>query len=208
MLKLRNIISIFLIAGISSPPAYAAQANTSTAGAPLFIALAIAYLTRRMSIGGWLFYYYFQLYGSLLLSLLLGGLIIENLNPEGWEDRAQYSLFIISTVPMYLVKIIETIFATRLLVKSQRNSNNVKVLRYILLASVVVYATSLAIDYYNFPDNIALSIFGFVFATIWALYFFVSYRVNYVLSNWSGEWDYPSFKQRVTVKLEPEQNQG
>ena len=193
----KKIVTILIITSLWVTPVYAASGNTGTAGkglAPLGIALAIAYVTRRMSIGGWLFFYYFQLYGSLILSLLLGGLIIENLNPAGWEDRALYTLFVISTIPAMLVKIVEVLFATRLLFKSQRNLKNVKSLRYVLLASVVMYAISLAIDYFHFPDNVALSILGLVFAAIWTLYFFSSSRVSSVLSNWSGSWDYQSFK--------------
>ena len=107
-----------------------------------------------------------------------------------------YSLFVLSMVLLYLVKLLETIFATRLLLKSQRNFSNVKNLRYVLLASVAAYAIGIAIDFYHFPDNLVLSIFGLVFSCIWALYFFYSARVNYVLSNWSGTWDYQTFKQR------------
>jgi len=193
-------IAVALILGIQVTPSYAASTNIGTVAAPLFIALGIACVTRRMSIGGWLFYYYLQLFGSLLLSLLLGGLMIEDLNPEGWEDSALYTLFVITTVPLILIKIVETLFATRLLIKSQRNAKNIKVLRYVLLASVIVYIISLPIDYYHFPDNVVFSVLGLIFASIWTLYFFCSFRVNYVFSNWSGTWDYQSFKQKQIAK--------
>jgi hypothetical protein len=201
-----EVLVLTIFCSLVAFPAHAAAINPGTAGAPLGIALAIAYVTRRMSIGGWLFYYYFQLYATLLISLLLGALVVENLNLSGWEDKALYMLFVISTVPIYLMKIVETLFATRLLIKSQRKSKNVKTLRYILSASVVFYAISLTIDHYHFPDNVALDVFGLVFAFIWALYFFVSYRVNYVLSNWSGKWDYKTFKLRGTNKEASPQN--
>jgi len=153
-----------------------------------------------MSIGGWLFYYYLQLYGTILFTMLLSAVIVDNLQPTGWEDKALYTLFVLSVVPMYLVKALEVIFATRLLVKSQRNEKNVKVVRYILLASVIIGVAGLAIDYYHFRDNLPLSIFALIFSSIWCLYFFSSYRVDYVLSRWTGVWNYDSFKGKKTAE--------
>ena len=130
-------VGLVLVVSLLPFPAYAASTNLSNATASIPIALGIAYVTRRMSIGGWLFYYYLQLYGTILFTMLLSAVIVDNLQPTGWEDKALYTLFVLSVVPMYLVKALEVIFATRLLVKSQRNEKNVKVVRYILLASVI-----------------------------------------------------------------------
>jgi hypothetical protein len=193
-----RFVGLALILSLFPFSAHAASTNFGFAGAPLFVALGIAYVTRRMSIGGWLFYYYLQLYGTVLITTLLGAMIADNLQPAGWEDKALYALFVLTVVPTLLLKTIETIFATRLLVKSQRNEKNVKVVRYILLTSVVISTGSLVIDFYHFRDNLLLSIFGLVFSFLWCLYFFLSHRVDYVLSHWNGVWNYDSFKgQRI-----------
>lgn len=195
-------VGLVLVVSLLPFPAYAASTNPGVAGAPLFIALGIAYVTRRMSIGGWLFYYYLQLYGTVLITMLLSAVIVDNLQPTGWEDKTLYTLFVLSVVPTLLVKALETVFATRLLFKSQRNEKNVKVVRYILLASVIIGATSLAIDYYHFRDNLPLSIFALIFSSIWCLYFFLSYRVDYVMSRWTGVWNYDSFKEKKAAEPE------
>jgi hypothetical protein len=149
-----------------------------------------------MAIGGWLFYYYLQLYANVLIIVLLSFVMIDNFQPTGWEDKTLYILFVLSIIPMFLVKAIEAIFATRLLVKPQRNEKNVKVVRYILLASVIIDVTSIAINYYHFHDNVPFSIYTLITSFIWCLYFFRSYRVDYVLSRWTGVWIYDSFKEK------------
>jgi len=189
---------VFLVSSLSASPVYAASSDIATAIAPiapLFFILFIAYLTRRVSIGGWLFYYYFNLFGAFVFIVFIGSTILD-LNPKGWEDTTLYILNVISSVPIFLTKILETIFAIRLLIPSQRNSKNVRVLRHVLLASVVSYFIAVAIDYYYFPDNVVFSLIGLAGASIWTLYFFVSYRVKYAFSNWSGAWDYETFKER------------
>ena len=198
--KVLLFFGLILVVSMFPFPAYAASMNSSvTYGAPLAIALGVAYVTRRMSIGGWLFYYYLQLYANVLITVLLSFVMIDNLQPTGWEDKTLYSLFVLSIVPMFLVKAIEAIFATRLLVKSQRNEKNVKIVRYIILVSVIICATSIAINYYHFRDNVPFSIYALITSSIWCLYFFLSYRVDYVLSHWTGLWIYDSFKEKKAV---------
>jgi len=196
------LVGVVLVVSLFPFPAYAASTNPAAVGVPLFVAIYIAYLTRRRAIGGWLLYYYLQLSGNILITVLLITTIAGNLQPTGWEDKALYTLFVLSVVPALLLKALEAIFATRLLFKSQRNEKNVKIVRYILLTSVIIDAISLAIDYYHFHDNLPLSIMALIFSFIWCLYFFLSYRVEYVLSRWTGIWNYDSFKGKKTAELE------
>ena len=203
------IISIAAIINVYAFPAYAASTTQTSPGmatAPILLALAIAYVTRRMSIGGWLFYYYLILYGSILMNLFLGVLTIENYNPAGWENETIYILFLISTLPLYIILLVEMIFATKLLIKSKRNPKNVKILRNILVASVIINLIIFGIDYSYFPDNLAISGLALFLSGIWCSYFIVSERVKYVFENWSGNWDYQSFKDRKTIKSESPPN--
>ncbi|MBN1547237.1 MAG: hypothetical protein JW902_11305 [Syntrophaceae bacterium] len=180
--------------------ACAAEAsNPAFVAAPLGITLAIAYVTRRMAIGGWLFYYYLQLYIGVLLTIAFIPAIVNNLQPTGWEDKTIYGFFVFSIVPPLLVKVLEVIFATRLLFKSQRNEKNVKTVRYVLLSSVIFSIISLVIDGYYFRENAGLSIYAVIFASIWCLYFFYSYRVDYVLSRRTDPWNYDNFKKSKAV---------
>jgi len=203
MHKLVNILIAILYIIITASQAYAANtADVDLSGVrylwgALSVVFALVYFTRKRPIGGFLFYYYFNLYGGLLLLILFSGNLIENLNPNEWENMALYSLYTISLAPPIILQLIYTVLATRLLYKSQRNLKNVNKLRYLLAIFFVACLIAFAIDYVNFPEDIFLSTYGLIVATIWMLYFFFSYRVKYVLANWSGTWDYESFKNRT-----------
>jgi len=196
-LGLFGMVTLLLL---MASPAYAASSTPATAGAPLFIALAIAYLSRRRSVGGWLFYYYFQLYGSVLIVFLIGAAAIDNFKPASWDDNALYGLFIISVVPVYLVKAAEVIMASKLLMKRLRNTKNVNYLRYTLVAAIIFNLIGVIIDYYHFIDNIAFSTLTLVFSIIWYFYFTDSYRVYYVFNQWEGKWNYEAFRHSKSIK--------
>jgi len=132
----------------------------------------------------------------------LSSMMIENLQPTGWEDKSLYTMFVLSIVPALLMQFTETVFATRLLFKSQRNEMNVKIFRYILLILVIIDIVSLVIDFFFFRANLPTSIFSLSFSVIWCLYFFQSYRVKCALSKSSGVWDYELFKLGKITELE------
>lgn len=198
--KFRDYLPIgaALIICLAPSLVYAASNNKigGFTGLPIAIVLALVYLTRRRAIGGWLLYYYLQLFFTFTITLALIPSYLNELNSEGMENTELYALFVIPTVSIIFIKILEVFFAARLLVKSKRNLKNVRVLLYVLLASLIANAITLAIDDRYFQDNIGMSMLGFSFAFIWTVYFFFSSRVNYVLCNWPGTWDYQSFKSK------------
>jgi hypothetical protein len=108
------------------------------AGAGLFIAFAIAYLSRRRAIGGWLLYFYIQLYLGLAASLIFVPQVFSNLNPSQWDNSFLYVMFFLSGVPVIATELIGFVAATKLLFR--RNEQNVKFLRQTL---IVLVATSL-----------------------------------------------------------------
>lgn len=158
--------------------------------------LAIAFWSRRRPTGGWLFFYYFTLYTGCILSLAVTD--FELLSPSGWGDPAFYALYVLGIGPTLLTFILEIIFSTRLLFKSQRNRRNVNALRYVLAASIGTAIWEGVVNYYFFPDldNLRFDIAAVISFSIWCRYFFVSRRVAYVFSNWQGEWSYESFAQK------------
>lgn len=177
------IISYEVFAQSSETP------RSPLAGSGLLIGFAIAYLTRRRAIGGWLLYFYMQLYLSFILSLFFISQVFSNLNPVLWDDSFLYVMFFFSVVPILIVELLKIITATVLLFK--RNLQNVKLLRNILIASVIVSGLALIIDILYFTDDPAIFFDGitFAFAIIWSLYFSVSRRVKivFVEQNWSYE---------------------
>ncbi len=187
-----SLFGVALIISLSPAFAYAAPTdNIRTMATPIILALAIAYVTRRMAIGGWLFYYYLMVFAPLFLFAFFE---FEYLNPDDWKYSGLYAQVILPTILLIVLKVMEFFVAVRLLFKSQRNSQNVLVLRYVLIASVVAWAIDIIVDYNYYKDDLAISVFGFTLKLIWMLYFYFSSRVNYVLCNWPGSWDYQSFK--------------
>ena len=158
--------------------------------------LAIAFWSKRKPLGGWLFFYYFTLYTGLIINLAITD--FDLLSPSGWEAPALYTLYVLSIGPTLLAFILEIIFSTRLLFKSQRSKRRLDVLRYVLAASIVTAIWKGVINYYFFTelDTLQFDIATVISFSIWCRYFFVSRRVAHVFSNSQSEWDYESFAKK------------
>jgi len=181
---------------LTASSALAADGRTPGAAyGGFWVALAIAYLTRRRKIGGWLFCYYFQAYAGFAIFFLVLALSLQNYQPSAWEDKALYTLFITSTLPSYLLKLLEATFASLLLFKRYRTQQVINYLKYILITEVVIQGMTLFIDYYHFPDNVALTMMGGILALVWYSYFNSSFRVYCVLSHPDWHWNYEEFKK-------------
>jgi hypothetical protein len=187
----KNFLCLCAMGCLVSAEALAATSGAqpqNPLGAGLFVAWGIAYLTRRRAIGGWLLYYYIQLYMSLLVSLIFFPQVISNLAPGEWDSTMRYVLFVLSTVPVVLAQGLEAFAATRLLFS--RNEKNLHFLRKVLVALVAASGVSLAIDIAYFPEapSIALDVLTFVFSGIWTAYFLKAKRVRLVFIELA--WDY------------------
>jgi hypothetical protein len=188
------ILTVALCSTASDASAATGAASGAT-GAGLWVAFGIAYLTRRRAFGGWLFYYYLQLFLSTALTLLLAPAVVQNLTPSGWGDRALHSLFIFSVVPLYLSKLLEVIAACALLSRRYRLQKYVDYLRYTFLAQAVAGGVALFIEYNHFPENVPMTVMSTALAVIWYLYFDGSCRVDWVLAHSDREWSYEAFRQ-------------
>lgn len=182
-----------LAALVLSSEALAADSRQgqNTVGAGLFLAWAIAYLTRRRAIGGWLLYFYIQLYLSLLISLLFLPRVFANLNPGSWDSANLYVLFFLSTVPVLLAQAFEAYAATVLL--ARRNASNLRVLRFALVALAISSGVALGIDigYFSDAPTLFFDILTFGFACIWCAYFWRAKRVRMVFVD--RAWEYASY---------------
>ncbi len=175
-------LEAFAASGTQAPQAQ------NPVGAGLFLAWGIAYLTRRRAIGGWLLYFYIQLYLSLLVSLIFVPQIISDLSPGEWDSAIRYVLFFLSAVPVLLAEGFEAYAATKLL--RTRNEANLLLLRKALVVLVVTSGASVAINVFYFSDapSIVLDVLTFVYAAIWTAYFTKAKRVRLVFVE--GKWDY------------------
>lgn len=185
------VFGLFALVLSSDVLAAASRQGQNTVGAGLFLAWAIAYLTRRRAIGGWLLYFYIQLYLSLLISLLFLPRVLANLDPGSWDSANLYVLFFLSTVPVLLAQAVEAYAATILL--ARRNEINLRVLRFTLLALAISSGVAFGIDIAYFSDAPTLFFDGltFGFACIWCAYFWRARRVRAVFID--RAWDYASY---------------
>lgn len=188
-----------------SLPAFAAASNTGTAGAPLFLAFAIAYLTRRMAIGGWLFYFYLQLYVSLPFWLLVfASTELKYLSPAEWNSSELYAFYLLSTIPSNIAMLAETIFATMLLF--QRDLAHVQYLRRTLIGYVIIASITVIVDvaYFNSTSTVTFDVLMLSFATIWCFYFYRSDRVRWVFIE--NKWNHESFTKRFGEPTQEERS--
>lgn len=194
------IVMIILFLSTDALAATSGTRNQSAAGGALFVAFAIVYLSRRRAIGGWLLYFYIQLYSSFAISLIFVPQTLTNLNPKQWDNSFLYVMFFLSLVPVMVSEIMEIIAATKLLFR--RNEQNVNFLRKILVTLVATSAIALAIDIAYFSDDPALifDVLSLTFAIIWALYFSKARRVKLVFLE--KNWIYIPHSQRRALTAE------
>lgn len=172
--------------------------STNPVGAGLCLGLAIAYLARRRPIGGWLLYFYLQLYSSFLVSLVFIDRVVTNLNPGTWDSAFLYVLFFLSVVPALLAELAALTFGTVLLFR--RTARNVQWLRAALLALAVTSGISLGIDiaYFSELPNIIFDIVTLLFACVWTAYFLRSKRVLLVFIERAWDWKAVSVPRALT----------
>jgi hypothetical protein len=119
---------------------------------------------------------------------------LKNFDPNLWQDKALYSLFIISAVPLDLAHTVEAVVGSLLLIRRYRDGNKLKLLKNILAVSFILAVVSFAIDLGNWPDSAVFDAFGMMSALAWFLYFHRSRRVKMVFvdQNWDPFCFYPA----------------
>jgi hypothetical protein len=142
---------------------------------------------KKDPIGGWLAYYYYQLYVGIIFSVILvAGVSIHNYVPEYFSGETQrFLLFLLSSLPAIILAVFEAGVATFLLVL--KTWDLVELLRNVLIAQAVAQGIGLIVDAKYFPDNVPLSLLSFVPSVLWVGYFFRSDRVRRVFK--THDWE-------------------
>ena len=184
--------SAVIVVGQSNPPG-TPQTNTGLGLAGIFIAYWICNRRKLYPIGGWLLYFYFQLFIGALITFILSFMVFKNFNPYLWEDKTLYSLYLLSTLPAYLVTLGEVTIGGMLLLPRFRNARTVNILKTVFVVSFVSGAIGLLIDSVHWPESVVLDFLPVVASAFWFLYFTRSKRVEMVLeqNTWDPKIMYP-----------------
>jgi hypothetical protein len=152
------------------------------------LAWIICYRARRNPIGGWLLFFYWQLYGSLFLTTVFFVTSIQSYVPENFDSTEKFALFFVSVVPELILYLAQIAVATISL--SVRTWDVLKLLRLLTAAHVLAGVLGLVIAAMYFPDSEAIGItlvLDVIPQTLWLIYFFSSRRVKHVFKN--HDWE-------------------
>jgi hypothetical protein len=149
------------------------------------IAWAVCNSRKRSPIGGWLMFYYWQLYSGLIMSAVLFGANLESYIPEYFNSPNRYALFLASAAPGLILLLVEIAVATLLLIARARDM--LLLLRWVIVANIVAAIVAGIIDAEYFPDNLVFSFLNIGQHLLWLAYFFRSTRVRHVF--FLQDWD-------------------
>lgn len=184
-----RILLIIITAMISFPTMALAEggstASRSSGGAAVaLIMYLICSRQKGKEIGGWLLYYYIQLYLGVIMMIVMTIVSINNYNPATWEDNKLYMLFLFSTIPGILVYFIQVGVAA--MAMKTKDYEWVKKLRAVLIIDIIIVLLAMLVDFQFFKDNLAIDILQLIWPIIWLPYFYKSVRVEKVFV--SKDW--------------------
>lgn len=170
------IVWLILTSSSQSAPAYPGG---------LIVAWIICNGAKRNQIGGWLLFFFWQLYGGVIITAVLFATNIQSYVPENFDSTDRCALFLVSTVPTLMIYLAQLGVGTILL--SVRTWDLLKLLRWLIGAEVVAAIISTIIDANYFPDNVGLNFLTLVPEALWLAYFFRSKRVKHVFE--THDWE-------------------
>jgi membrane protease YdiL (CAAX protease family) len=202
MLRRFLVLSSLLVS-----PAFVALAldgaNATRSSAPTIPWVAVAiiswvlcYQKRKNPVGGWLLYFFIQLFTGLLYSQVSLLMSATTYGPSNWHEPSLYMLFLLSTLPAEIVLLVEEVVSAILL--QTRAWRLINFLRGILVARLLFGLLSIAIDKSRFPGGLARRSAEVILSTIWLLYFSNSTRVKQVFK--THDWGRPSV---LTIQADP-----
>ncbi len=140
------------------------------------IAAAIAFFCRKQPIGGWLLYFFCQVFLGLTLIALTT--YWGRYTPGAWSDPADYFLFVISSLSRDLALI--AIAAVSVALVRSRDWSLVAALKYALIVYAFITVMKVVVDVGSYPDAITSDTLSLVFPMAYIPYFQYSRRVRRV----------------------------
>ncbi len=166
---------------------FAASSNGYTPTLPGgIIAWIVCNARKKHEFGGWLLFFYWQLYSGIVLTLVFFSMNFQSYVPDNFDDPSRYYWFLASAAPTIVILALQAAVATILI--SVRTWDLLRLLRWLIAGQVVAASIGTLIDIKYFPDNVALGIILTLSPEIlWLAYFLKSRRVRHVFK--SHDWD-------------------
>ncbi|MEI9973128.1 MAG: hypothetical protein WDO73_14400 [Ignavibacteriota bacterium] len=136
----------------------------------------VAILRRKRAIGGWLFYFFCQVFLGLIL--LTASTHWKYYFPDQWSDPLRYFLFTLSSLSR--MTIFAAIAGISVLSIATRDAPWIVVLRYTLGIYLLSTLLKVAVDLFCFPGATSRDTLSLGFPLVWMAYFSISERVRKV----------------------------
>src|SRR5271165_1359193 len=109
-MTLTNLVALIAAAGSDSK-----NYTPSLPGGGGLIAWIICNSRKRQQIGGWLLFYYWQIYSGVLMTILFFVLAFQAYVPESYDDPNKFRLFLASSIPILVLFALQVAVATMLI---------------------------------------------------------------------------------------------
>jgi len=170
---------------------------------PTFPGAIVAWIVcntrKKYEFGGWLLFFYWQLYSGVVMTTIFFLINFQSYVPENFgRHPATYYWFLASALPNLVIFVLQVAVGTILL--SVRTWDLLVLLRGLIAAQVIATIAAIVIDVKYFPENVALNIVTMLVPqAAWLAYFCVSKRVRHVFQ--AHDWDTAVESFYPTTKL-------
>jgi hypothetical protein len=154
----------------------------------ILVAWLVCNRAKRNPIGGCLLFFFWQLYGGLILTAAFFEVNLQSYIPENFENSSKYLLFLSTVLPDILCYFALVTVGTMLLVV--RTWDLLKLVRWLLIAGICAKVAGLVLDAIYSPDPNELNTLVYLAVatdSLWLAYLFRSARVKHVFQ--THDWE-------------------
>ena len=151
------------------------------------IAWIVCNARKRSEIGGWLLFFFWQVYSGIIVTTLFFTINFQAYIPENFSRQpAIYYWFLATAVPVIVIFVLQAAVGTMLI--AVRTWDMLRLLRGLIAAQVVASLVAVVIEAKYFPEDLPLAIMmTLIPETLWLFYFYASRRVKHVFE--THDWD-------------------